>query len=147
MKNPLPKTLILNSFALTCVFLRPTAFRTTTWELQMVSSKLTKKNSRKIPGNFGEYSSRIAQCLELWANLPRALGRHCPLSTISGHPHPPYLQNPQKMPYICHTMGSVWHESPLKSRDFYRKYGIRRAIRTRLWHTNPLPPFMPYEPF
>ena len=39
--------------------------------------------------------------------------------------------------------GSVWHESRLKSRDFYRKYGIRTP---KIWHTNP-PPFMPYEPF
>ena len=30
--------------------------------------------------------------------------------------------------------GFVWHKSWLKSRDFYRKYGIRSQL---LWHTNP----------
>ena len=44
------------------------------------------------------------------------------------------------MPY---NRGSVWHKSRLKSRDFYRKSGIRTPI---IWHTDP-PPFMPYAPF
>ena len=30
--------------------------------------------------------------------------------------------------------GSIWHKSRLKSRDFYRKYGIQTQL---LWHTNP----------
>ena len=34
-------------------------------------------------------------------------------------------------------LGSVWHKSPLKSRDFYRKYGIQTPKK---WHATP-PPF------
>ena len=49
-------------------------------------------------------------------------------------------------PHICKNMppkyaiqwGSVWHKSRLKSREFYRKYGIRTP---KIWHTKP-PPFM-----
>ena len=40
---------------------------------------------------------------------------------------------------ICHTLGvRMAYKSRLKSRDFYRKYGIRTP---KIWHTNPLPPF------
>ena len=41
----------------------------------------------------------------------------------SDHPHPPYLQK-NAPPKHAIRWGSVWHKSPLKSRDFYRKYGI-----------------------
>ena len=39
-------------------------------------------------------------------------------------------------PETCHTMGSVWHKSPLKSRDFYRN-----GIRTQNYGIRP-PPFL-----
>ena len=37
-------------------------------------------------------------------------------------------------PKICHTMGSVWHKSRLKPKNFYRKDGIRTQ---KIWHTTP----------
>ena len=55
------------------------------------------------------------------------------------HSHPSYLQ--KYAPQICRT--DLLHKNRLKSRDFYRKYGIRTP---KMWHTNP-PPLMPYKPF
>ena len=51
----------------------------------------------------------------------------------SDHPHPPHLQKicPQNM--LC-KRGSVWHNSRLESRDFYRKIWHTDPL---LWHTNP----------
>ena len=57
-------------------------------------------------------------------------------------PPPPSIFAKNMPPKYAIQWGSVWHKSRLKSRDFYRKYGIRTqkyGIRT--------PPFMPYEPF
>ena len=52
----------------------------------------------------------------------------------SDHPHPPHLQKkcPQNMPY---NGGPVWHRSPLRSRDLYRKYGVRTQ---RMAYKHPL---------
>ena len=57
----------------------------------------------------------------------------------SPHPHSHICK--KHAPKTCHEMGSIWHESPLKSIDFYRK----------IWHTDPKngirpPPLMLYEP-
>ena len=59
----------------------------------------------------------------------------------SDNPHPPIFAK-KHANKICHTMGSVWCNNLLKSRDFYRKDGIQThkyGIRT--------PPPTPYEPF
>ena len=43
---------------------------------------------------------------------------------LTGFYHPPYLQKNMPQKYAIQ-WGSMWHKSPLKSRDLYRKYGIR----------------------
>ena len=56
-------------------------------------------------------------------------------------PHPHICKNiPPKYAIQC---GFVWHKSRLRSRDFYRKYGIR----TQKYSIRTPPRFMPYDPF
>ena len=51
----------------------------------------------------------------------------------SDHPHPPIFVKKMPPKYAIQ-WGSVWHKSRLKSRDFYRRYGIRTP---KARHTGP----------
>ena len=68
------------------------------------------------------------------ANLWQTLCESPSDENNSDHPHPPPTFAKNAPPKYAIQWGSVWHKSRWKSRDFYRKCGIRTP---KIWHTDP----------
>ena len=104
------------------------------YSLRKTSNKKVRQGESQQKRGGGRVSDKTWQQNDQNFPLPQSAkgGGWCEIILTTGDPHPPYSQ--KYAPRICHTMGSVWHKSQLKSKDFYRKYGIRTP---KLWHTNP----------
>ena len=149
----------LRSFACICVFLRPTAFRTTAFRnypdlLFLACLEKARKTTPKKQGFFlsseplkslgkkGKKRSKKQgnslqrkKSKEIQKSKERKIreGWNLFLKIILTTPTPHICK--KYAPKICAIQwGSVWHKSRLKSRDFYRKYGIRTP---KIWHMNP----------